>query len=121
MTAHHRQNRLFAAVLNTSFEGLGPGPMGNLGHWLFTQTLLHSLCRVTRSSAHHCTMENLPGELLCLIARQVLEKDEGLRLWCKLASTCTRLWSFQMPAEPAYILDNMKKKHGISRCCHDNA
>ena len=66
-------------------------------------------------------MDDLPNELLCLIARQVLEKEEGMRLWCKLASTCTRLWNFRLPAEPVYILDDRVKKHGISRRCHDDA
>ena len=66
-------------------------------------------------------MEDLPDKTLRLIARQVLGKEEGMRLWCRLGSTCTRLWSFQLPAEPAYILDNREKKHGISRCCHDDA
>ncbi len=64
-------------------------------------------------------MEELPDELLCVIARRVLEKEEGMKLWCKLASTCTRLWSFQLPAEPAYFLSNRLKDDGISHCCHD--
>ena len=51
-------------------------------------------------------MLQLPDELLGLIARQVLAKEEGLRLWCKLSSTCTQLWNFQLPAEPTYFLDN---------------
>ncbi|CAL5224262.1 g6920 [Coccomyxa viridis] len=58
-------------------------------------------------------MEDLPDKILRLIAREVLEKSDGMRLWCKLASTCTRLWSFQLPAEPVYILDNRVKKHGL--------
>ncbi len=66
-------------------------------------------------------MEDLPEGLLSLVARQVLEKEEGMRLWCKLASTCTRLWSFQLPAEPVYCLNSSVKKHGTSRCCHDDA
>ena len=65
-------------------------------------------------------MEDIPDETLRLIAREVLEKNDGMRLWCKLACTCTRLWCFQLPAEPAYRLDNSEKKHGISRCCHDD-
>ncbi len=66
-------------------------------------------------------MEDLPDELLCVIARRVLEKEEGMKLWCKLASTCTRLWSFQLPAEPAYRLSNRVKKDGTSCCCYDDA
>ncbi len=66
-------------------------------------------------------MEDLPDKILRLIAREVLEKSDGMRLWCKLASTCTRLWSFQLPAEPVYILDNRVKKHGMPRCRHDDA
>ena len=50
-------------------------------------------------------MIELPDELLHQIVRQVLEKLEGLRLWCKLSSTCRRLWSFQLPPEPTYFLD----------------
>ena len=88
---------------------------------LLRQILRHPLCDVTRSLGYHCTMEDLPDEILLLIARQVLEKEEGMKLWCKLASTCTRLWSFQLPAEPVYVLDNRVKEDGTSRCCHDNA
>lgn len=51
-------------------------------------------------------MLQLPDELLALIAREVLAKDEGLRLWCKLSGTCTRLWSFSLPSKPTYFLDN---------------
>ncbi len=57
-------------------------------------------------------MEDLPDKILRLIAWQVLENEEGMRLWCKLASTCTRLWSFQLPAEPVYFLDNKLNQHG---------
>ena len=65
-----------------------------------------------RYSAYHRTMEDLPNEILRLIARQVLGKEEGMQLWCKLASTCTRLWSFQLPAEPLYLLDDKLNKQG---------
>ena len=58
-------------------------------------------------------MQNLPDEILQLIARQVLERKDGFRLWCKLSSTCRRLWSFQLPPEPAYFLDDTLTVLGI--------
>ncbi len=59
-------------------------------------------------------MEDFPDDILRPIFWQVLEKEEGLRLWCKLASTCTRLWSFHLPPEPLYFMDTREKKLGIS-------
>ena len=52
-------------------------------------------------------MLTLPDELLDQIARQVVGKEGGLRLWCQLSSTCRRLRDFQLPSEPAYLLDNV--------------
>ena len=57
-------------------------------------------------------MLELPNDLLLLIARQVLEKEEGLRLWCQLSSACRRLWSFQLPSEPTYFLDDRLTDQG---------
>ena len=57
-------------------------------------------------------MLELPDDLLLLIARQVLVKEEGLRLWCKLSSACGRLWRFQLPSEPTYYLDNRLTDQG---------
>ncbi|CAL5224263.1 g6921 [Coccomyxa viridis] len=43
----------------------------------------------------------------------MLEKEGGLKLWCKLASTCTWLWSFWLPAEPVYFLNDSLKIQGV--------
>ena len=51
-------------------------------------------------------MQELPDDILHLIARQVLKREEGLRLWCKLSSSCRRLRRFQLPSEPTYFLDD---------------
>ena len=71
--------------------------------------------------AYHCEMEDLPDDLMRLVARQMLEKEGGLKLWCKLASTCTWLWSFWLPAEPVYFLNDSLKIQGdpyeLSRRC----
>ena len=64
-------------------------------------------------------MLELPDELIRLIARQVLETDDGMWLWCKLASTCRRLWKFQLPSEPIHFLDNGEMSPGNCFCCHD--
>ncbi len=61
-------------------------------------------------------MQDLPDEILQLMARQVLERKDGLRLWCKLASTCRQLWSFQLPPEPAYFLDDSLTDLGVCLC-----
>ena len=57
-------------------------------------------------------MLELPDDLLLLIARQVLEREEGLRLWCKLSSACRRLWVFQLPSGPTYFLDDRLTDRG---------
>ena len=57
-------------------------------------------------------MQELPEDLLLLIARRVLKKKEGLSLWCKLSSACRRLWMFQLPSEPTYFLDNRLPDQG---------
>ena len=57
-------------------------------------------------------MQELPEDLLLLIARHVLDKEEGLRLWCQLSSACRRLWSFQLPSEPIYFLDDRLTDQG---------
>ena len=57
-------------------------------------------------------MQELPEDLLLLIARHVLDKEEGLRLWCQLSSACRRLWSFQLPSEPTYFLDDRLTDQG---------
>ena len=57
-------------------------------------------------------MQELPDDLLLLIARRVLEEEEGLRLWCKLSSACRRLWRFQLPSEPTYFLDDWLTDQG---------
>ena len=54
----------------------------------------------------------LPDELLHMIASQVLEVEEGLRSWCRLATTCKRLWSLQLPSEPLHVLDSSLTIHG---------
>ena len=53
---------------------------------------------------------DLPDEILGLIAGEVVGKkvvgeEDGLRLWCKFSSTCRRLSDFQLPSEPAYLLE----------------
>ena len=57
-------------------------------------------------------MQELPDDILLLIARQVLDKEEGLRLWGKLSSACRRLWSFQLPSEPTYFLNDRLTDQG---------
>ncbi len=64
---------------------------------------------------------DLPDELIRLIARQVLESEDGMWLWCSLASTCRRFWSFQLPSEPTHFLDNGEMSPGDPLCCHDVA
>ena len=125
---HSEQASYLAASHKYGFRRLRPWALGNIGHGRAgfqcmpasptpTTTAEQSDC----GFANHRLMEDLPGELLCLIARQVLEKEEGMRLWCKLASTCTRLWSFQLPAEPVYRLRNRVKSNSTLHCCHDDA
>ncbi|CAL5222606.1 g4999 [Coccomyxa viridis] len=57
-------------------------------------------------------MQELPDDILLLIARQVLDKEEGLRLWGKLSSACRRLWSFRLPSEPTYFLNDRLTDQG---------
>ncbi len=57
-------------------------------------------------------MMELPDELLDLIAKQVVGKEGGLRLWCKLSSTCRRLRIFELPPNPAYLLDESLTNNG---------
>ena len=64
-------------------------------------------------------MEELPEDILLQVARLVLEEEDGLRLWCKLSSACRRLWSFQLPSEPTYFLDDRLTDQG--ECCSEHA
>ncbi len=57
-------------------------------------------------------MQELPDDVLLLVAREVLKKEEGLMLWCKLSSACRRLWRFQLPSEPTYFLDDRLTDQG---------
>ena len=38
----------------------------------------------------------LPNEVVELIGERVIERH-GLRAWCRMTSTCKRLWSMQLP------------------------
>ena len=59
-------------------------------------------------------MQELPDDILLQVARLVLKKEEGLRLWCELSSACKRLWRFQLPSEPTYLLDDRLPDQGES-------
>ena len=118
-------------------EGSGYGPVrAQLGPGQHTGTLLQAVrVRLLVSAAlpcpslslHHlhllpsmvAEMLELPDDLLLLIARQVLKREEGLRLWCKLSSACRRLWVFQLPSEPTYFLDGRLTDQG--ECCSEHA
>ena len=63
-------------------------------------------------------MLDLPNEVLGLIARQVVEKQGGLRLWCKLSSTCRRLGKIELPSESACVLDYSLTTQGDCFPCH---
>ena len=39
---------------------------------------------------------SMPDELLQLIALQAIQEVHGLPLYCRIASTCTRLWILQL-------------------------
>ncbi len=68
-----------------------------------------SLCIATK-------MLELPDELLCMIAWQVLKIEDGLRMWCRLSTTCKRLWSVQLPSEPLHFLYSNRTAHGDVSC-----
>ena len=55
---------------------------------------------------------DLPDEMLHLIARQVVETEGGLRLWCMLSSACRRLRKVKLSSEPAYLLDDSLTTQG---------
>ncbi len=61
-------------------------------------------------------MLGLPDELLGMIAGQVLEIQEGIRMWCRLSTTCKRLWNLQLPSKPLYVLDNILTTNGENLC-----
>ena len=64
----------------------------------------------------HTKMQTLPDELLRMIAGQVLKMEDGLRMWCRLSTTCKRLWSLQLPSEPLYVLDSNRTARGDIIC-----
>ena len=52
-----------------------------------------------QSASHTCSMASilsLPDELIELIGIAA-EEHAGVRAWCRLASTCRRLWGLQLP------------------------
>ena len=59
---------------------------------------------------------SLPDEVLQLVARRVLKKRKGERKWCRLASTCTRLWRLQLtPQEHTWEVPAQITLPGASR------
>lgn len=40
---------------------------------------------------------SMPDDVMAYIAEQALSRHEGSRAWCRLASTCSRLWRLQLP------------------------
>ena len=39
---------------------------------------------------------SLPDEIVELVGEQVINRH-GVKAWCRVASTCTRLWGMQLP------------------------
>ncbi len=40
---------------------------------------------------------SMPDDVMAHIAEQALWRHEGIRAWCRLASTCSRLWRLKLP------------------------
>ena len=46
---------------------------------------------------------SLPDELIELVGRQVINSQHnGVRTWCRVSSTCKRLWDMQLPGSAIY-------------------
>ena len=59
---------------------------------------------------------SLPDEVLRLVAWRVLKKRNGGREWCRLASTCKRLWRLQLaPQEHTWEVPAQITLPGASR------
>lgn len=60
---------------------------------------------------------SLPDEVIELIGKEVLSSRQiGLRNWCKLTSTCKRLWDMQLPGSTIHrSLDLNKDIEGESK------
>ena len=40
---------------------------------------------------------SLPDEVVELVGKHVIKRHDGLKAWCRLTSTCKRLWGAQLP------------------------
>ena len=64
---------------------------------------------------------SLPDEVIELIGKHVIKRHDGLKAWCRLTSTCKRLWSAQLPGsayswsiEPDVDIERKSKVNAVS-------
>ena len=81
-----------------------------------SQEVLASLA-VTQTDITMPRFLSLPVELIERVGEQVISRQQaGLKTWCKVASTCKRLWRMQLPESAAtWAMDIDVNVKGMSK------